>query len=124
MERRYTELYEQLERREANGRFCYRTGSWLAGSALWLLTFLVVSVLLSHKGDSGAAPFVGALIGLIPGLFAFGVLWHYGHKQVMEAQQTLVIVDTENNTRQLVLIVSKMAEDLSAAKPAAAARAE
>ena len=124
MERRYTELYKQLERREAEGRVSYRVGSWLAGSAFWLLTFLSVSALLSDKGDSAGATFIGALVGLIPGLFAFGVLWHYGHKQVMEAQKTLVIVDTENNTRQLVLIVSKMAEDLSAAKPAAAARAE
>jgi cytosine/uracil/thiamine/allantoin permease len=123
MERRYPELYKQCERREREGRFWYEHGCWIVGGVVFLLIPLIFGALGADR-HSEALTTIGFFVGFIVAGVLFIIVRRLGWHQIIEAQKTLVLVDTENNTRQLVSIVSKMAERLTSAKPAAAALAE
>ena len=102
--RRYREAYEWYAAREQQGRNRMKTAkitSVVVGVLSGLLVFGGVAVAGASKGAIGGGAFLGVLVGFLLGAIFYEWWYNSGLKMVLTAQQTLVSIDTEHNTREI-----------------------
>ena len=110
--RRYPEAYKWNEKTERQGRGRMKHATVLGIFVGFGCLFLVekIAVTLIPQSEPGTALLAAAIVAALLGL-AFRDWWYNnGLKMVLNAQQVLVAIDTEQNTREI-------AELLREAKP-------
>jgi len=103
--RRYPEAYEWNVKREQEGKRRMKVATrwgWTVGIISCLLVGLGLAA-VTRKAEAffGGAVVLGAPIGLLLGAGFYRLYYDSGIKMVLAAQQTLVAIDTEHNTRQI-----------------------
>ncbi len=95
--RRYPEIYDWTVKKEQEGRNRIRTAP-AYGIAVAALCFIAAVVLVQET--------FGALAGVVIGSVLGAVIYQWRHdsglRMVLDAQQMLVAIDTEHNTREIV----------------------
>lgn len=118
MERKYQELYTAMKKQEAQGRRWCRMYAPILAILISVLAIFVVSLLwLAFKeGEPGPVP-VFVLAVLVLGLWTFAKAYAYGMRITLEAQRTLVLVDTEQNTAEIAALLLHEKEPESPGEP-------
>ena len=102
-ERRYPELYQFCASLESRGRRQMAT-AWIYGLVFGLLMFgLGITTLPEIARQAPDLPVLILSVGLalVLGYALYRYVFDRGFRMVIEAQRTLVLVDTENNTRRI-----------------------
>lgn len=97
VKRKYEELFKVMKRREAQGRRM----RWVIAPLGGLLSLFLAGQVLPSKS---------LLPHLIVGILAFLVVYAFGMRTTLEAQRTLILVDTENNTAEIVELLKRKKE--------------
>lgn len=102
--RRYPEAYEWNVKREQEGKRRMKMATrW--GLTVGIISWLLVSFGLAAATQKAVALFAGAVlgvpIGFLLGVALYRLYYDSGLNMVLRAQQMLVAIDTEHNTREI-----------------------
>lgn len=102
--RRYPEAYDWNVKREREGRRRIKHAPFLGILVGLGCSILLGQILIPLFARAEANPPVGALfliVWVVSGLMFWGYWYNSGLKMVLSAQQMLVVIDTEHNTREI-----------------------
>lgn len=110
MQRKYQELYDAMKKLEAKGRRWCKLYAPILGALLFLIGLYLANQISEflYRTEDPRTPrpplpselAIGIFLGV--GALAFATAYQYGRRLVLEAQRTLVLVDTEQNTAEIV----------------------
>ncbi len=104
-ERRYREIYDWAAQQEASGRSRMKN-AWIDGVVSGLL-IVAIGYVIYFAFDEDAGLVVGLIFSLPFGWSVYQSLLASGLRMILDAQKTLVAVDTEQNTREIAESVKK-----------------
>ena len=102
--RRYPEAYEWNAKRERQGRGRMKRALFLGILVAILCTMLMFLILVPLFASAKGNPPIGTIALIVGGVLGLAIgQWCYntGMKMVLSAQQMLVLIDTEHNTREI-----------------------
>jgi len=102
--RRYPEAYEWNAKREQQGRRRIKSAVRIAlavGAVCGLLAFGAITSAMNDPRAAVVGLFFGVLVGFVLGAIFYEWWYNSGLKMVLTAQQILVAIDTEHNTREI-----------------------
>ena len=104
VKRKYEELFKVMKRREAQGRRM----RWVIAPLGGLLSLFLAGQVLPSKS---------LLPHLIVGILTFLVVYGIGMRITLDAQRTLILVDTEHNTAEIAELLRGSEKSEATAEP-------
>jgi xanthosine utilization system XapX-like protein len=101
VDRRYPEAYEWNAKREKEGRTRMRQAPFIGVLVGIVIGFLPVPIWMKMKATPSEAIVFGCILGIMVGLGYYKWAYESGLNMVLQAQQMLVAIDTEHNTRRI-----------------------